>query len=105
MSCGLVPLVGEVVTEQAVLSALFSLSVTPIACGGISGAEGATTLVLDGSADNVRQAVEWVVSIRENMDTTQENVVECYKGSAGCASHKNCAWRDAKGGKLTWREK
>lgn len=105
MSCGLVPLVGEVITEQTALATLFSLTVTPIAAGGICGAEGATTFILDGREEDLRQAVNFILPLLEKVDNTSQNIVECHKGSPGCARHKNCAWRDGKGGKLLWREK
>jgi len=102
MSCGLVPLIGEIVTEQRALEMLFPVTVTLIASGGIEGAEGAKTFILKGKPEVVREAVEFVLRIIENIDKHPAYGVECKKGSIGCGRHKACAWRKAEGGKLTW---
>lgn len=106
MSCGLVPLFGEVVTEQSALEQLFSVKAVVIASGGICGGEGSTTLIVEGEESAVKAAVELVVKHQAlvNYDTEQR-FAECSKGSTGCTVHKNCAWLKAKGDQLAWYEK
>lgn len=102
MSCGLVPIFGEVVTEQKAMEELFHVKAVAIAAGGVDGAEGATSWILEGEAADVQQAVEAVISERKKAETSYGKLAECQKGSLGCARHKNCAWRQAKGGELSW---
>jgi hypothetical protein len=102
MSCGLVPLLGEVVTEQTALEDLFGVKAVSIASGGIDGAEGSITWILEGMPTDVKRAVELVIRASSAKSPALE---ECRKGSSGCARHKNCAWRKSGGGKLSWYEK
>jgi hypothetical protein len=105
MSCGLVPIAGEVVTEQKAMEELFQIKAVPIAAGGVCGAEGATSWILDGEEANVRQAVQAVISEIKQAEASRVELAECHKGSMGCARHKNCAWCRSKGGELSWYEK
>jgi len=56
------PIEGEIITEIEALKALFDVKATLIGAGGISGAEGAVTLVIEG--DNTKKAFEYVCSIK-----------------------------------------
>lgn len=62
---GLVPLTSAlVVTEIQALEVLTGVAVTHIASGGIGGSEGAVTLALDGSDEEVSEAFELVKSLK-----------------------------------------
>lgn len=56
------PLHGEVITEIDALKILFDVKATLIGAGGISGAEGSVTLVLEGN--NVKEAFNYIGSIK-----------------------------------------
>ncbi len=56
--------VSKVVTEIQALKVLTGADACHIASGGISGSEGAVTLVLEGDADTVERAFELVKSIK-----------------------------------------
>ena len=105
MSCGLVPVAGEIVTEQKALETLFHIKAVPIAAGGICGAEGAITWILEGEDASVRQAVQFVIREMKQAEALQQELPECHKGSTGCARHRNCAWSRSRGGELSWYEK
>ncbi|ATW27416.1 hypothetical protein [Candidatus Formimonas warabiya] len=61
---GLLPLRGEVMTEDRALSLLTGAKVTPIAAGGLLGAQGATTMVLEGDKPVVEDALSVVQGVK-----------------------------------------
>ncbi|MEM1525056.1 MAG: hypothetical protein QW372_04165 [Nitrososphaerales archaeon] len=81
MPVGLLPVNGLVITEIDAIKILTGAIATPIAAGGILGAEGSITLVIEGEKDQVKKAVE---------------IIECIKGTklpeiilSECST---CAW-------------
>lgn len=65
IACGLFPCrEGIVVTEIEAIKHLTGSHATPIASGGIGGAEGAVTLVINGSEKEVRQAIDYVEQVK-----------------------------------------
>ncbi len=106
MATGLVPLVGETVTEQTALEAYAGVRCTVIAAGGVAGGEGATTMIIDGSEDAVGAALAAVAAVKGAVTCgCPVSLTECEQGAPGCAEHKACAWRIGKGGLPAWRPK
>ncbi len=102
MSIGLTPLYGEVITEKVALEKLAKIKATVIASGGIAGAEGSTTLVLEGEESEVKKAVQIVLDYHqaENSDKhsmAENSVLECSPGAYGCKLHHICGYRDNNG--------
>jgi len=64
MPCGLIPIFGTVVTEMEALKMMADVDVTPIAAGGIGGAEGSTTLLVEGDEAQVRKVITVVKGIK-----------------------------------------
>jgi hypothetical protein len=60
MPCGLFPARGEVVTEVEAINIISGAKATPIASGGLGGAEGAVTLSIGGEEDQVRKAFDYI---------------------------------------------
>ena len=61
MPTGLFPMPeGKTVTEVDAVDILSGATATPIAAGGLGGAEGAITLVLEGSSGQVNKAIELI---------------------------------------------
>jgi len=60
MPCGLLPCRGIVVTELRAIEILSSAAAIPISAGGLGGAEGAITLVIKGSEEQVTKAIEYI---------------------------------------------
>ncbi|MBW7573200.1 hypothetical protein [Caproiciproducens faecalis] len=61
---GLVPVSGEKMDECDALSRLFGVKATPIAAGGLAGAEGSVVLAFEGEDEQVNQAFEMLKSIK-----------------------------------------
>ncbi|MCS7117077.1 MAG: hypothetical protein RMJ31_04365 [Nitrososphaerota archaeon] len=64
MPVGLLPVQGIVVTEIDAIEILTGAIATPIAAGGILGAEGSITFVIEGEREQVVKAVEMIESIK-----------------------------------------
>ncbi len=61
---GLFPTQGKIVTEIEAMQVLFGIQVIHIASGGVFGAEGATTLLLDSSEDQLRSIRGFLAGIQ-----------------------------------------
>lgn len=64
MPCGVFPVNGEKVDEIDAIRILCGAKATPIAAGGIGGAEGAIVLTIDGDDDQVAQAFEYAKNVK-----------------------------------------
>lgn len=62
--CGLIPVNGRVVTEIDAIKILSDADATPIAAGGLNGAEGATILSISGRKKSVHKASKIIKSIK-----------------------------------------
>lgn len=62
---GIMPLVnGKVITEIQALRVLFNVTATHVGSGGIFGSEGAASIVIEGSDQEVADAMEFINSLR-----------------------------------------
>lgn len=65
MPCGIIPVsTGKVVSEIQALGYLFGVDVIPYGSGGVGASEGAQTLLIVGVEEDVKQAFEFVKSIK-----------------------------------------
>ena len=62
--CGLIPVPGRKVDEVDALAVLSGVEATPIAAGGLGGAEGSIVLALAGTAEQVDSAFEICSSVK-----------------------------------------
>ena len=62
--CGLLPCEGIVVTELDAIRILSGSSAVPIAAGGLGGAEGAVTLLIEGDKEQVGRAIQYVNDVK-----------------------------------------
>lgn len=60
LPCALFPVQGITVTELKAVEILSGAAAVPIAAGGLGGAEGAITLVLDGEKEQVTKALDYI---------------------------------------------
>jgi hypothetical protein len=60
MPCGLIPVKGQVVTELNAVEILSGAKATPIAAGGLGGAEGGIVLGIEGDKDQVTEAFGYI---------------------------------------------
>jgi len=94
---GLLPLSGQIVTEKEALSLLADVSCQVIGRGGLFGAEGATTLVVDGSESAVEQIIGLVVAVKgSGVSGVEASFPECEFPSPMCKLHPTCLYRKKK---------
>ncbi|SMB98288.1 hypothetical protein SAMN00808754_2248 [Thermanaeromonas toyohensis ToBE] len=103
MAVGLVPLVGKIVTEKEALEIIARVKCVVIGKGGIDGAEGSTTMVVEGEPEEVEKAVLAVLAVKgTGTSGSPASLLECEAGSEGCRVHQACAWKHGKKGVLEW---
>lgn len=61
---GLIPISGEKIDETDALFRLFGVEATPIAAGGLGGAEGSVTIAFEGNDEQVKNAFGFLTSIK-----------------------------------------
>lgn len=105
MSVGLIPLQGQVVTEKDALERLFEVKCTVIGAGGIAGAEGSTTMVVEGEPSEIEKAVQEVLSLRGAVTSGSQGSLaeECEGGIVACKRHEVCAYKRAGKRAIAWR--
>ncbi len=79
---GLIPVYGYVVTEVEAIEILFGAEAFPVASGGINGAEGAATLIINGGDSEVKAAIKGIEGIKGEPPTK----------ALGAYRHDKCAW-------------
>ena len=106
MPVGLVPITGMVITETDAIGILTGVKATVIGAGGIQGAEGSTTFVMEGIPHGIQRAWEIIRSIKgASLSGQSETLVECEKGGEICKGfilrdgkqvpkHPSCVYRE-----------
>ncbi len=95
MGCGLMLLPGRVFTELDALYTLARVEVTVVAKGGIDGAEGAVTLLLEGAEADVEGVLRLIQVCRAKAGSSPasgspESLIECVKPGPHCPAHTGC---------------
>ncbi len=82
MAVGLVPLLGRIITEDRAVEILADVRCTVIGRGGIEGAEGSTTMVIEGDRGEVERILK-IISEMKMAETSgiNESLIECEPGS------------------------
>jgi hypothetical protein len=94
MAVGFFPLFGEVFTEIEAIESLAQVECTVIGKGGIFGAEGGTTVLVDGRNDEVSKIEEIYRKMHgSSVSGTAESLVECEAGSPSCKKHIRCLYK------------
>ncbi|HHW15392.1 MAG TPA: hypothetical protein GXX28_10750 [Firmicutes bacterium] len=93
MPVGLIPVTGQVITEVEALQRYADVRCAVIGAGGILGAEGATTLVMEGETAEVQRAFELVLAVKgAETGGAPGSLPEC-EGFAQCGGpHKTCIY-------------
>lgn len=106
MPVGLIPITGKVVTETDAISILADVKATVIGSGGVQGAEGSTTFVLEGNSAEIKKAWEIICTVKgASLSGQVETLVECEKGGEICKGyimrdgkqvpkHPSCVYRE-----------
>ena len=104
MAVGLIPLNGVVVTETDAVRRLTGAEATVIGAGGVMGAEGSTTFVIEGEAAGVKKAWELVRGVKgAAVSGIPETLEECEPrgpfcngldkvGNTETPAHRGCAY-------------
>ena len=92
MAVGLIPICGEIYTEIEAIKTLAKVHPQIIGRGGIRGAEGATTLIVDGERREVLKIFQLITSLK-GLDESglQESLEECIPGNK-CKFHLACIY-------------
>ncbi len=91
---GLIPIVGEVFTEREAIMSMASVKAVVIAAGGIQGAEGSTTMVVEGEDSEVERIYNLVASIKGAQTSGNvESLIECERGCPQCKRHIACVYK------------
>lgn len=82
---GLIPFIDRVVTEVEAIESLAKVRATVIGKGGIMGAEGATTLVVEGESPEVRKIFALVEEVKgATVSGAVDSMAECEPGTPRC---------------------
>ncbi|QSQ08597.1 hypothetical protein H0A61_00930 [Koleobacter methoxysyntrophicus] len=94
MAVGLIPIKGSIIDERKALEILAGVKATVIGMGGIMGAEGATTMIVEGPQNEVEKIFNIIKSIKgSGVSGSPRSLVECERGSPGCREDMACAYR------------
>ena len=93
---GLMPIFGRIITEIHACLALGAVHATVIGRGGINGAEGATTLVVEGEPKRVKEIV--LTTLAANKTPTPglpQSLKDCRpRNSPRCRNHAKCIYHE-----------
>ena len=91
---GLIPIYGEVFTEREALMVFADVKVTVIASGGINGAEGSHTFVVEGAESEVNKIFTLISEVKGTTTSGDEqSLVECERGCPQCKRHLACVYK------------
>lgn len=94
MSCGLVPIIGHVITEIDAIKLLANVEACLIGRGGICGAEGGCVFQISGAADQLERLEQTLDQCR-NQPLAGESIslIECSFPCSGCGRHLSCSYK------------
>jgi hypothetical protein len=65
--------------------------------GGVFGAEGATTMIIEGEKEEVEKAFEIISSVKgQGLSGTPESFEACHFPSEMCKMHRACVYKKTK---------
>lgn len=95
MTVGFMPLFGEIFTEVEAIRALAQVDCHVIGKGGIFGAEGSTTVLVDGRDEEVSRIDKIYQEIHgSSVSGTIESLTECEMGIPSCKNHLRCVYKN-----------
>lgn len=97
MAIGLIPVPGQIITELDALSILGYKNRWLIGRGGIGGAEGACTFLVEGDKNALEQLENIIHAIKGSRESgTEDSLAECLESCAGGSGHLACVYRQRK---------
>ena len=95
MTVGFMPLFGEIFTEVEAIRNLAQVDCHVIGKGGILGAEGGTTVLVDGRDDEVLKIEQIYQEIHgSSVSGTIGSLTECEMGIPSCKNHLQCVYKN-----------
>jgi len=95
MAVGFMSLFGEIFTEVEAIKALAQVDCHVIGKGGISGAEGSTTVLVDGRDAEVSRIDKIYQEMHgSSVSGTRQSLTECEMGSPSCKNHLRCVYKN-----------
>jgi hypothetical protein len=94
MSVGLVPIFGKIFTEVEALETLAGVKAIVIGKGGIHGAEGSSTLLIEGPKKEVSKIDDLYQKVKgAGLSGESRNLIPCTRGSRSCKDHIRCVYK------------
>ena len=94
MSVGLTPIVGHIMTEKDAVPLLGNVSCTVIGKGGISGAEGGTTMQIEGAKRDVEKVFQVIHALKGlGISGLSESLPGCIAPNEKCKAHRGCIYK------------
>jgi hypothetical protein len=94
MSVGLVPIFGKIFTEMEALETLARVKAMVIGKGGIHGAEGGSTFLIEGLKKEVLKIDELYQKVKGvGLSGEPRNLIPCTRGSRSCKDHIKCVYK------------
>jgi hypothetical protein len=91
---GLIPVFGSLFTEVEALETLAGVKAWVIGKGGIHGAEGSTTFLVDGPPKEVMKIDKIYQSVKgSGLSGEPRNLIPCSRGSLSCKTHLGCLYK------------
>jgi len=91
---GLIPLRGRIFTEKDAVEALAPVKCFVIGKGGLYGAEGSTTLIVDGDEKDVLSVENVFKQIKGSaISGNAQSLEECGGGCPSCKNHAACVYK------------
>ena len=94
MAIGLTPIVGTIITEKDAIPLIGNVNCIVVGKGGILGAEGATTMIIEGNEKEVEKVFKIVLSVKgAEVSGISESLPECIPPHEECKLHRSCIYR------------
>jgi hypothetical protein len=93
MAVGLMPVIGEIVTEVEAINLLTGLKAIPIAAGGMGIGKGSITFDVEGEKTKLKDLMALILKIKEEVSDLKENYIECEPICVHCKEHLGCIYK------------
>ncbi len=94
MAVGLTPVSGRIISEDKAIKLLAQVNCTVIGRGGVMGAEGATTMLIEGEKSEVKTIFDIAAALKgAGTSGTPESMAECAFPHDKCKNHFACIYK------------
>lgn len=93
MAVGLIPVIGEIITEIEAINLLTGLDATAIAAGGLDEGKGSITLDVEGDKASLDNLMDLIMEIKDPTLNSKEDYIECKAICIHCKEHLGCVYK------------